>query len=215
MTSLAGPQSARRRVLSPGTRALTVLLQSPVAMAIKRPIRDLVWNVKGARLTNPPLPSRVESVLFVCLGNICRSPFAAYLAEKRSGTTGRALRCSSAGLRTSQGGRSPDAACEVARTFGVALDGHRPQTLTRALVDSHDLIVAMEAAHFVELRGTYPDAAGRIVLLPLFDDAAGRGYDRFNIADPFANPRDAFETCYRRIDRALGRLFPHLHRHQD
>jgi protein-tyrosine phosphatase len=186
---------------------LTALVTSPVIMAIKRPVRDLLWTVKGASLVNPPVPAGVSSILFVCLGNICRSPFAAVLAADRLKQANELdVLCASAGIRTNQGARAPDTACDVATSYGLSLAAHRPQTLTRELVDTFDLIVVMEAAQLIELRTHYPDAADRLMLLSLFDDQAGPGYGRYNIADPFSKPRATFEACYRRVDRATSAL---------
>lgn len=208
---MAEGQAIGKRTGSLSERAIAGLLTSSVAMAVKRPLRDLVWAIKGASLRNPPLPAKVESILFVCLGNICRSPFAAVLAERKlAATEGVRIRCGSAGIRTKQAAKSPEEACLVATEYGLSLEGHRPTTLTRELMDAHDLIVVMEAAQMLDLRGSYPDAIERVVLLSLFDSDGARGYDRYNIADPFSQPREAFEACYRRIDRALSNLLSQL-----
>lgn len=211
MTSVAESRTTETRVRSLSERAITALVTNPLALALKRPLRDLAWAVKGSGLKNPPLPPKVESILFVCQGNICRSPFAAVLATERLRHEGGVgIRCTSAGIRTTQAARSPSAACDVAATYGVSLVHHRPQPLTRELMEAHDLIVVMEASHLLELRVSYPSAANRVVLLSLFDQAAIFGYDRFNIADPFARPRAAFESCYSRIDRALSNMLARL-----
>ena len=89
---------------------------------------------------------------------------------------------------------------------GLSLTDHRPQQLTRELVDANDLIVVMEAGQLESIRRAYPDAVDRMVLLSLFDRHAKGGYARYHIADPYAQPRVAFEECYRRIDRALAAL---------
>ncbi|MGE0463315.1 MAG: low molecular weight protein-tyrosine-phosphatase [Vicinamibacterales bacterium] len=204
---MAEPQTMAKRPRSLGARAVTALLTNPVTMALKRPLRDLAWSLRGAALNNPPLPDRVESVLFVCLGNICRSPFAAVLAARRLDDANLAgVRCASAGIRTTQGARPPENACDVAAAYGLSLSAHRPQTLTRDLVERHDLIVVMEAAQLEALRASYPDAARRLVLLSLLDGRAAKGYERYNIADPFSRPRADFEACYERIDRAVTSL---------
>lgn len=184
----------------------------PAAMAIRRRIRDILWTIRGIALRNPPLPSKVESILFVCLGNICRSPFAAVVAAERLRGAGRTqVRCASAGIAAREGARAPAAACDAVAVLGLSLVDHRPQALTRTLVDAHDLIVVMEAAHLWKLRAAYPDAAGRVVLLSLFDERASGGYERYNIEDPFMRPPEAFGACYGRIDRGLSRLLGRLH----
>lgn len=192
-------------------RAITAVLTSAPATAIKRAIRDVKWSVKGSGLTNPPWPSRVESIVFVCLGNICRSPFAAVLTEKKLAEAGRSdIRCESAGIRANQAGRAPEEACAVAGEYGLSLQEHRPTKLTRELIDRHDLVVVMEVPQLEQLRQSYPDAASRIVLLSLLDPESPAGYQRYHITDPFMQPRTAFEACYRRIDRATSNLLRQL-----
>ena len=182
-------------------------MSSTAVMAVRRPLREAWWWFKGMNVMNPPLPERVQSMLFVCLGNICRSPFAALIAARRlEQAEDTRIRCASAGIRTTQAARSPHEAREVAAAFGVSLDEHRPQTLTRELVDEYDLIVVMELRQLETLREAYPDAVDRIVLLSLFDPDAGTPYERVNIQDPFSRPRDAFVSCYERIDRAVNAL---------
>jgi protein-tyrosine phosphatase len=189
---------------------ITRLVRHPWSMRLKRFIRDAGWRLNGSRLQNPPVPPGVRSVLFVCLGNICRSPFAGLIAERRlseRGMTG--VRSASAGIHTTQSGRSPKEACTAALPFGVSLDRHRPELLTPVLMQAHDLIVVMESGQLEQLRATYPDAVDRIVLLPLFDDQA-TGYAQYHIDDPFQRPLAEFEACYRRIDRAVGRLLDEM-----
>jgi protein-tyrosine phosphatase len=193
-------------------RALTAVLTHPAVMALKRPLKDAWWSVKGRHVINPPLPAGVRSILFVCLGNICRSPFAAVLAERRLREQRMGgIRCASAGISTRQSNRAPAFACEVAEAdYGVSLREHRPQTMTRELADTFDLIVVMEAGQLDQLRATYPHARSRIVLLSLFDAEGVSAHQRYHIDDPFSQPRAAFGASYQRIDRALTRLIEDL-----
>jgi protein-tyrosine-phosphatase len=181
-------------------------LRHPLMRTLKAPLRSAWWRVRRRRTENPPIPPGVGSILFVCLGNICRSPFGAELAKQLLAERGRSdIRCSSAGIRPSQDNRSPDEACEVSATYGIGLASHRPQELTRALMESHDMVIVMEWRQLAELQQTYPEQADRIFLLSLFDDGARGGYERYNIADPFGQPVAAFEECYRRMERSLRR----------
>lgn len=184
------------------------MLRHPWTMAAKNRVKDLLWTIKGRYVVNPPLPAPVHSILFICLGNICRSPFAAHLAAKRLAEWGVAsIRCDSAGISARQANEVPAFARDVAnRDYGLALAGHRPKRLSRELVDAVDLVVVMEAGQLESLRATYPDAAPKMVLLSLFDDAAASPLERFHIADPFSQPREAFVACFARIDRATTRL---------
>jgi protein-tyrosine phosphatase len=193
-------------------RAMRFALTNPLSMAIKAPVRDLVWSVQGRGLENPVLRSPILSILFVCKGNICRSPFAALLASHHLSRSGSATSCVSAGISTTQANRSPQHACEAARHYGIDLESHRPIQLTRALISSSDLIAVMEASQLLELRASYPEAADRVFLLSLLDDR--RGYSRYNIADPFGESRKAFDACYERINVIVERLLQKIGAHQ-
>ena len=182
-------------------------LTHPVTLAAKRPLRNGWWYVRGMALANPALPSRVESMLFVCKGNICRSPFAALRAAQLLRQARRAdIRCVSAGISTTQAAEPPREACDAAATFGCSLAGHTPLQLTRELVASHDVIVVMEAGQLIHLRQRHPEAIGRIFLLSLFDSRTTGGYARYNITDPFGLDLSIFRDCYARIDGALKNL---------
>ena len=190
-----------------GSRLLRAALTHPATMAFKRRLKDAWWMARGAALRNPDIPKDVRSLLFVCQGNICRSPFAAMrgadLLRRRRGAH---VQCTSAGIRTSPSARPPREACEAARAFGVALDDHQPVQLTSALLAAHDLTIVMEARQLLDLRRQYPAFSNRIVLLSLLDGTAAPGAERYQIADPYGHPFQTFERCYRRIDGALAAL---------
>lgn len=199
------PVSSTSRLASAGVvaRSLTWVLRHPAAMAVKRRLRDLGWRISGETAVNPAIRPGVRSIVFVCLGNICRSPFAGRLAAQRAGPL--ALRIDSAGLRPTQAARPPADAVRAAAPYGVDLEDHVPAVLTPDVVEASDLIVVMEPAQRDAVTTRFPGAAGRVVLLSLFDEEA-RGYDRMHIEDPFMQGAAAFARCYRRIDRAVSAL---------
>ncbi len=186
-----------------GAHAIRAALTHPVAMAVKGALRDLRWNLQGPRFHSQPLPDRVESVLFVCLGNICRSPFAERLARRRHAP----FQAASAGIKVSADGRSPELAGAAAARFGVSLSDHRPQPLSAALIGAHDLVVVMEPAQEAAVLSV---CRAPIALLPLFDESISGGFERWNIADPFGRPLETYEHCYRHIDRAVSGLIAAL-----
>lgn len=188
-------------------RALTFLLTHPAAMRVKRGLRDLAWVIKGRSVRNPPLPRRPRSILFVCLGNICRSPFAAARTRRLLADAGFSdVTCGSAGIRVGQAARPPREACEAAARVGVTLESHEPLQLTCKLVRSFDIVVVMEHAQMVALRTDYPEAADRIILLSLFGGNHRSVAARYDISDPFGHPLPVFDDCYARIDGAVRGL---------
>ena len=188
------------------SQAITRALLHPLTMRIKHLARDARWYAAGHRCENPPIRPGVRALMFICLGNICRSPFAGHLAAARlSSDGGRPIAVTSSGLKTTQAARSPHDACVAAASYGVSLEQHTARQLVSSDVLAADLLIVMEPSQRASLERAHPEAADRILLLSLFDDGAS-GYDRCHIDDPFLGTPAEFAACYRRIDRAVSSL---------
>jgi protein-tyrosine phosphatase len=141
----------------------------------------------------------VTSVLFVCLGNICRSPYAERVLTRRGNG---AFRVHSAGF-IGPGRRPPEAALEVARARGVEHTGHVSRTLTRDLLDVADVHFVFDRHLARRLRGTDGARADRILWLGDFDPQwAGKRA----IADPWGKPVEEFERTFERIERCIDEV---------
>ncbi|NGM44561.1 low molecular weight phosphotyrosine protein phosphatase [Rhodobacter sp. SGA-6-6] len=119
----------------------------------------------------------VDSVLVVCVGNICRSPMGERMLKARlSG-----LAVSSAGLGALVGHEADADALKAAEELGVDLGGHSARQLTAEIGAAHGLILAMEPGHRAEISRRWPQLSGRTLL---FDQwTGGKG-----IADPYRKP---------------------------
>jgi len=182
-----------------------------VAGALKRRLVDVYWAVRGPGIRMPPVPRQLRSVLFICKGNICRSPFAEHLASKlqRDGVLS-GIKFGSAGLHVSKPVPSPDNAILAALRYGVNLEHHRSQSISLELVEAYDMVIAMEAWQYEDLRSSYQQHHEKLFLLPLLDpteQAQHRGYDAFNIQDPYGCPSSAFDRCFERIRRCIEGAF--------
>lgn len=132
-------------------------------------------------------------ILFVCLGNICRSPTAEgvmrwLLAER--GLDGQVL-LDSAGTGGWHVGERPDArAAAAARARGVSLTGTARQVRAQDF-DDFDLILAMDRANERDLRGLTPDpqSAAKVRLLREFDTGA----ESLEVPDPYYGGPEGFE----------------------
>ena len=142
--------------------------------------------------------SRVDRLVFVCQGNICRSPFAHHLAGK---LLGGGLRVSSFGLSTTTGIEAFELASRTAAEFSVDLSEHRTTDLTDFELRDGDLYVVMEDRHVRQLRPALHDADSQICLLGLWCRP------RFALLyDPHRLSERYFRTCFERIDEAVRRL---------
>ena len=167
------------------------------------------WCLTGSffRQRIPETPPR--SLLFLCQGNICRSPFAEQVAAAIAKASSRNdLDFSSAGLNVKRVEGSPDTAVQAAAAYNVDLAPHRSQPLTEELAGKYDLMVVMEAGQ----AGPACRKSGRgkrsVALLPRFDKRARRLYDQraHRIEDPFGGDFDVFSSCYERITRSVRGL---------
>jgi protein-tyrosine phosphatase len=135
-------------------------------------------------------------LLFVCMGNICRSPTAEALMRAvvaREGLEG-VVELDSAGTGAWHVGHPPDArATAAARRRGLVLSGAARQ-VTRADFTAFDLLVAADRENLAVLRRMAPDEAARskIVLLRSYDPAAVAAGD-LDVPDPYYGAADGFE----------------------
>jgi protein-tyrosine phosphatase len=144
-------------------------------------------------------PSRV---IFVCLGNICRSPYAAERAKQllqQAGLKGWEVR--SAGTLPRQPRPSPALAIECAGRRGVDLLEHRSTTLDFEWVEWADQLVVFDDTIRDALLARHPEARTKLrTWSELSPGAAAAG----GVADPFGKERSAFEHAYAQIDSVLS-----------
>ncbi len=141
-------------------------------------------------------------ILFVCTGNICRSPMAEYLFRASGGPDAR-WRVASAGVAAGCGYPASEAGVACLREIGLDMSGHRSQPLTDALVREATLIVAMTEDHRRQIEMLFPDARGKTFLFHSFSAASGRAR---NVADPIGLP----VMTYRRLREELTQTMPEI-----
>ena len=147
------------------------------------------------RLRRRPPPG---AVLFVCHGNVCRSPYAAALLRRLLlSFLPRVVRVESAGF-VGPGRPCPRWAVEVAAERGLDLSRHRSRVLTPLEVQSADLVVVMDSMQRRALRVLF---GGDGLLLGDLDPAH---IERREIEDPVEQPKEVFERSYSRIDRCVN-----------
>ncbi|MEZ4417120.1 MAG: low molecular weight protein-tyrosine-phosphatase [Gemmatimonadota bacterium] len=148
------------------------------------------------------------SVLFVCLGNICRSPLAEgvfrHLVEERAWS--ERFEIDSAGTGGWHVGEPPDPRSQaVARSHGIVLDS-RARRLEPEDLDRFEWVLAMDRENLAALRRAAERIGGgqaRLHLLREFDPEAGSDLE---VPDPYYGGNDGFEQVYAMIRRACEEL---------
>ncbi len=145
-------------------------------------------------------------VLFVCLGNICRSPLAEAALRAEADRLGLDIEVDSAGTGDCHIGRPPDdRAKAVAREHGIDVSGQRARQVTREDFNRFDHIIALDPANLADLAAVRPEGAkGRLSLL--LDHVEGRSGQA--VADPYYGNQEHFMAAWTDVmagARALAR----------
>ena len=137
------------------------------------------------------------SVLFVCLGNICRSPLAEAAFRAEAERLGLDVEVDSAGTGGWHSGEPPDArAIAAARRNGVDIAHLRARKVSRADFDRFDHIVALDEENLADLLALRPSGARANVSL-LLDHVAGR--QGRGVADPYYGGDAHFDATWRDV----------------
>ena len=151
-------------------------------------------------------------VVFICLGNICRSPMAERVAERAAADAGvTGVEFSSAGTTSEEYDDSMDyRAAAVLEKHGYRHADHRARRITEANLESADLVVAMEDRHVSSVLALAMDPAmdpAKVSLLTDFDPAAEPGS---GVPDPFFGADTGFSDTLTAIEAAMPGLLERI-----
>lgn len=142
----------------------------------------------------------MKNVLFVCTGNICRSPIAEGLFRRLTGNR-KDIEVASAGVHAVRGQPPSLYAVEVCAAEGTDISALRSQPLTGALVDQATHIFAMTGAHLETIQTLFPQSAEKTFLLREFEEPGTTVWR--DLPDPIGLGREVYEDCARIIKNAL------------
>lgn len=155
------------------------------------------------------VPPTARSFVFVCFGNIMRSPVCgALFREAIKRHPGISVQIQSAGLNATPGRPAHPWAITAAQELGIYLDGHQAVLLTRAMIEQADAVIAMDFQNQVELLSRYPDCAAKFFLLGAY---SGKSTGTVEIQDPFFGDLNETRRCYQLLQICTQRLADSLH----
>ncbi|WP_257264324.1 low molecular weight protein-tyrosine-phosphatase [Endozoicomonas sp. ONNA2] len=138
-----------------------------------------------------------NTILVVCVGNICRSPTAEYMFRKQLNCLGKNINVQSAGLGAPVGKPAAEPATQLAAQHGIDLSPHIARQLTAEMIHEHDLILVMEENHIKECESITPAARGKTHLL-------GRWNNGIEIPDPYRKGDIAYELAFDLIQTSVN-----------
>lgn len=150
----------------------------------------------------------MKKILFICTGNLCRSPLAEGILKKKLEEKGMdGFAALSAGIHSLTGEPAAELAVQVAALRGVSLSKHVAHQVTRSMLEGTNLVIAMESYHLQRCRAILGDAERKCHLLTDFGPPEIRGRD---IRDPYGQAFETFLATYDEIERCVDGLVEHL-----
>ena len=145
----------------------------------------------------------MKTILFICTGNVCRSPMAEALF--RHAVRGRGeFRVISAGIGALDGQPPTSHSVRAMRELGVDISAQHSRMLTAELVRSADLILGMTHSHVDTVGLLYPAAAEKTFLLREFDETL-EPYEK-DISDPIGSAYEVYVDCRDQIEQGIASL---------
>jgi protein-tyrosine phosphatase len=152
------------------------------ALGAYRSARDIEW-------------AAVTRLVFVCKGNICRSPYASARARLLG------VPSASFGLDATEGAHADPTAQRTARSRAVDLSAHRSARRESCRITDDDLLVAFEPSQLAEIRRRRSDRMPRVTLLGIWAQPI-----RPHIQDPYGRGDRYFQRCFSIIDANTAEL---------
>ncbi|MEW6359065.1 MAG: ATP-grasp domain-containing protein [Planctomycetota bacterium] len=134
---------------------------------------------------------KAGAVLFVCHGNICRSPFAQLYARR---VLPGSVTVASSGCCPEEGRACPQAAIDAAAEMGIDLTRHRSCAVSEAALRDADVVFTFDEENYRTLLARYPAVKQKIHRLGIF-----LSHGHVGIRDPYGGSLDDFRAAYRSI----------------
>ena len=152
----------------------------------------------------------MKTILFICTGNVCRSPMAEGLF--REAVRGRGdFRVLSAGLGALDGQPPTPHSVRAMRELGIDISGQRSRMLTAELVRQADYIFGMTHSHVETIALMYPKMAEKTFLVREFDETL-ETYEK-DISDPIGGSYQVYLNTRDQIEMGIASLLHFMEQH--
>jgi len=150
-------------------------------------------------------------VLFVCDGNICRSPLAEAYFRHRAASAGLShVLVDSAGILGIEGAPAAPLSIEVAKDAGLDLTRHRSRGVTRDDAHTADWLITMTSTQLETLARRFPAGGQRRMMLRAFEDGPAPRAGAKELIDPVTGPLKGYREAFAIIRTCVDHMIAHL-----
>ncbi|MCX8075137.1 MAG: low molecular weight protein arginine phosphatase [Clostridia bacterium] len=144
-------------------------------------------------------------VMFVCTGNICRSPMANHYMQMKINNSDRQADfiISSCGTNASTGQKATNYAIQVMKEYGVDMESHRATRIEDSEIKDYDLIFTLTKFHKDYIERIYPTLKSKIFVLKEFVD---KDVVYKDIDDPWGLDLIVYKECSKEIVENIDKL---------
>ena len=148
----------------------------------------------------------MQHVLFVCTGNVCRSPMAAALFNgmARQANESELYDAHSAGTWALDNEPASKHAIAAMDERGIDLTQHRGRTVTQELIEQAAVVIVMTHNHYEALGAEFPKQRKKIHLMSELSDHS------FDIADPYTGTFEEYQNCARELDELIEKGYERI-----
>lgn len=149
----------------------------------------------------------MTTLVFVCTGNICRSPMAEGLLKARLSDEDD-IEVLSAGLAAGDGMPPSEHAVAVTKEIGIDITSQKSRLLDESLVRRADFLFVMTFSHLDHILMLYPEASQKTFLVRQFIEE--ETLLNRDISDPIGQSEEVYRRCRDEIQNALDSILDHI-----
>lgn len=155
----------------------------------------------------------MKKILFVCLGNICRSPLAEGILRHKVKQQGleasiQTDSCGTGGWH--EGEPSDHRSIDCAQVKGIDISDLRARKVKKSDFELFDLIIAMDDSNYRDLHNLCSDAAHKLKIKKMLSYHQHKDFYMGDVPDPYHEGAEAFERVYQMLDKATDALLKEI-----